>query len=395
LDNDQVIIVGGGIGGLAAALMLGRSGLQVRVLERADEFAEIGFGLQLAPNATRVLRRYGLLDEVLEMAVMPRRLVAMNALTGQELTALDLEQARRRYGAPYIVLHRGDLLEVILRHCRKEPSLILEPAKDVTMVSDRGDHVTVTCRDGSTYHCEVLIGADGLDSIVRPLVIEDELQPTGFVAYRGTVPVDTVDRRVGLDEVVAWMGPDMHFVQYALRRGELYNQVAVFRSQQYQQGRDDWGTPEELDRTFSVACEAVQVALPLLLRNRRWPMHDRLPTSRWSTARVTLLGDAAHPMLQYLAQGACQAIQDGAALAKELPRLDRAGSWATGGVKAALRGYEDRRVEQASRVQRTARTWGEIWHVDGLAMALRDEAFRLRAIDDFSRVDWLWEDGAA
>ena len=395
MGSDQVIVVGGGIGGLAAALILSRAGLRVRVLERNDEFAELGFGLQLAPNATRLLRGYGLLNDVLETAVRPRRLVAMNAVTGQQLTTLDLRQAARRYGAPYIVLHRGDLLEVILRHCRKEPTLILEAAKDVTGVADLGDQVAVTCRDGSTYRCQVLIGADGLDSTVRPLVVNDELRPTGYVAYRGAVPVDTVDRRVGLDEVVAWMGPGMHLVQYALRRGELYNQVAVFRSQQYRQGEPDWGTPEELERVFSVACEAVRVALPSLLRNRRWPMHDRLPVSSWSTGRVTLLGDAAHPMLQYLAQGACQAIEDGAALARELPRLPRTAAWPVEDVKAALRGYGDRRLEQASRVQRTARTWGEIWHVDGLAMALRDEAFRLRATDDFRRVDWLWGESVA
>jgi 3-hydroxybenzoate 6-monooxygenase len=395
MDSDQVIIVGGGIGGLTAALMLSRAGLRVRLLERNDKFAELGFGLQLAPNATRLLREYGLLEDVVETAVRPRRLVAMNALTGQQLTTLDLRQAERHYGFPYIVLHRGDLLEVILRHCRKEPTLALEAAKDVTTVADLGDQVAVTCRDGSAYRCQVLIGADGLDSTVRPLVVDDQLQPTGYVAYRGAVPVELVDRRVGLDEVVAWMGPGMHLVQYALRRGELYNQVAVFRSQEYRQGKPDWGTPEELERVFSVACEAVRVALPSLLRNRRWPMHDRLPVSSWATGRVTLLGDAAHPMLQYLAQGACQAIQDGAALAKELPRLPRTGAWLAKDVKAALRGYEERRLEQASRVQRTARTWGEIWHVDGLAVALRDEAFRLRATDDFRRVDWLWGESVA
>jgi 3-hydroxybenzoate 6-monooxygenase len=395
MDKDQTIIVGGGIGGLTAALLLGRAGLRVRVLERADEFAEIGAGLQLAPNATRLLRRHGLLDDLLERAVMPRRLVAMSAVGGQRLTTLDLERVRARYGAPYIVMHRHDLLQVILEHCRAEPTLTLETTRDVTTVEHSADQVTVTCRDGSTYRAEVLIGADGLSSTVRPSVIDDQLQPTGYVAYRGAVPVDAVDRRVALDEVVAWMGPGMHLVQYALRRGALYNQVAVFRSDEYRQGRQDWGGPEELDRVFTAACEAVRVALPSLRRDRRWAMQDRLPASRWSRARVTLLGDAAHPMLQYLAQGACQAIEDAAALALELGPLRRADAWPIQDVQAALRGYEGRRLAQAGRVQRTARVWGEIWHVDGLAMALRDEAFRLRSPDDLSRVDWLYGDSAA
>jgi 3-hydroxybenzoate 6-monooxygenase len=395
MDRDQTVIVGGGIGGLTAALMLGRAGLRVRVLERADEFAEIGAGLQLAPNATRLLRRYGLLDDLLETAVLPRRLVAMNALTGRRLTTLDLDRVRGRYGAPYIVMHRHDLLQVILEHCRREPALTLETARDVTTVEHAAEQVTVTCRDGSTYHGEVLIGADGLSSTVRPLVVDDELQPTGFVAYRGAVPLDAVDRRVALDEAVAWMGPGMHLVQYPLRRGELYNQVAVFRSDEYRQGRQDWGSPEELDRVFSAACEAVRVAIPALRRDRRWPMHDRLPAPSWSNGRVTLLGDAAHPMLQYLAQGACQAIEDAAALAQELAHLGWADAWPIQDVQAALRGYEGRRLAQAARVQRTARTWGEIWHVDGLAMALRDEALRLRPPDDLSRIDWLYGDSAA
>jgi hypothetical protein len=165
------------------------------------------------------------------------------------LTALDLELVGSRYGAPYIVMHRHDLLEVILRHCRKEPNLALETSKNVTTVSDLGDHVAVTCEDGSTYRSEVLIGADGLNSTVRPLVVDDELQPTGDVAYRGAVPLELVERHCDLDAVVVWIGPGMHFVQYPLRRGELYNQVAVFRSEAYRQGEQDWGTPEELDRS--------------------------------------------------------------------------------------------------------------------------------------------------
>ncbi|MGZ4664295.1 MAG: hypothetical protein ACXV5Q_04400 [Frankiaceae bacterium] len=141
---------------------------------------------------------------------------------------------------------------------------------------------------------------------MRPLIVTDEPICSGYVAYRGAVPIDTVDRRVELDEVVAWMGPGLHLVQYPVRGAKLYNQVAVFRSEEFQRGNPDWGAPDELDKVFSVTCEPVQAAVPSLMRNRRWPMFDRLPAPRWTQGRITLLGDAAHLMLQYLAQGACQ-----------------------------------------------------------------------------------------
>jgi 2-polyprenyl-6-methoxyphenol hydroxylase-like FAD-dependent oxidoreductase len=393
-DQDQVIIVGGGIAGLATALMLAHTGFQVRVLERAGEFTEVGAGLQLAPNATRVLAEYGVLDSVLERAILPGRLVARSAVTGQQLTVLDLEHTRRRYGYPYLVMHRSDLLDVLVQRCRSEPRIVLSAESDVTSVEDAGTGVVVTTRD-ATYRGGILLGADGLHSTVRPLIVTDEPICSGYVAYRGAVPIDTVDRRVELDEVVAWMGPGLHLVQYPVRGAKLYNQVAVFRSEEFQRGNPDWGAPEELDKVFSVTCEPVQAALPSLMRNRRWPMFDRLPAPRWTRGRITLLGDAAHPMLQYLAQGACQAIQDGAALARVLAPLAGEGAPATGDVEQALRAYEQQRLGQASRVQRTARVWGDIWHVDGLAMALRDEAFRLRHPEDFSHIDWLYGNQAA
>jgi salicylate hydroxylase len=393
-DQDQVIIVGGGIAGLATALMLAHTGFRVRVLERAGEFIEVGAGLQLAPNATRVLAEYGVLNSVLERAILPGRMVARSAVTGQQLTVLDLERTRRRYGYPYLVMHRSDLLDVLVQRCRSEPRIALSPDSEVTSVEDAGTQVAVTTRD-ATYRGGILLGADGLHSTVRPLIVTDEPICSGYVAYRGAVPIDTVDRRVELDEVVAWMGPGLHLVQYPVRGATLYNQVAVFRSEEFQRGNPDWGAPEELDKVFSVTCEPVQAALPSLMRNRRWPMFDRLPAPRWTQGRITLLGDAAHPMLQYLAQGACQAIQDGAALARVFAPLAREVAPATADVEQALRGYEQQRLGQASRVQRTARVWGDIWHVDGLAMALRDEAFRLRHREDFSRIDWLYGDQVA
>ncbi len=390
MSTEQVIIAGGGIGGLGAALMLSRRGVRVRVLERAPEFAEVGAGLQLAPNITRMLDEVGVLEKILPLSVLPRRLVFRNAVSGEELTHLDLADARRRYGGPYIVLHRSDLLQALLEAARAEPNVTLHTDHRVTDVEDRGDHVIVRCANGAEYTGQLLVGADGLHSTVRKRIVSDDMVCSGYVAYRGAVPLDAVDRRVSLDDVVVWMGPGLHLVQYPVRAGELYNQVAVFRSQEYLEGKKDWGTPEELDRTYSRMCEAVRVAIPSLQRNNRWPMYDRDPIPSWTKGRITLLGDAAHPMLQYLAQGAGQALLDGAALATSLSGLGN-DPWSGERLAAALGDYERARVEFAGRVQSTARVWGDIWHVDTyVATLLRDEVFRSRDIHDYHLVDWLY-----
>ena len=195
--------------------------------------------------------------------------------------------------------------------------------------------------------------------------------------------------RSELDEVVAWIGPDLHFVQYPLRAGQIYNQVAVFRSPGYAAdpglADGEWGGPEELDEAFRSCCTQVREATGFLWRDRWWPMYDREPLASWTRGRIALLGDAAHPMLQYLAQGACQAIEDAAALTRALaacpgPQL----------IGKALAGYQAERAPHSARVQRTARTWGDIWHVDGVGALLRDELFLHRPAGDYSYTDWLY-----
>jgi 2-polyprenyl-6-methoxyphenol hydroxylase-like FAD-dependent oxidoreductase len=180
--------------------------------------------------------------------------------------------------------------------------------------------------------------------------------------------------------VMLWTGPDMHLVQYPLRRGELYNQVAVFKSARYAPDSDDWGTPDELDQRFAGTADLDQAALAKIRRNRRWPMFDRLPVVRWSTGRITLLGDAAHPMLQYLAQGACQALEDAVALAESLVAYDD--------LDAALRAYEAERVARTGRVQALARAWGDFWHQH--EHTERDALLRARRPDDYGETDWFY-----
>lgn len=391
-ECDEFLVVGGGIGGLAAALALARDGRRVRVLERAEQFAELGAGLQLAPNATRLLQEWGLLDELRELGHEPRRLVLADAVTGRELTALDLTGAFvERYGAPYVLAHRGDLLQLLVRACRRS-GVELEAAREVTTATPTADAVVVECGDGSAYRARAVIAADGLHSRLRALLHDDEPVFSGYVAYRGTLPAGEAVYRADLGDVIAFVGPGLHFVQYALRRGELYNQVAVFRSRRYHRGEPDWGHPAELDEVFAAACPHVRSATGVLWRHQWWPMYDREPVDSWVWRdRVALLGDAAHPMLQYLAQGACQALEDARLLAVAVRRHTPVGALdARSPVGKALADYQAARAARAARVQRNARTWGDIWHSDGLTRALRDEALRRRGPSDYTATDWLY-----
>ena len=385
----DILIVGGGIGGLTAALALARDGYQVRVLEKAAQFAELGAGLQLAPNATRILSRLGVLDRVLDAGVRPRRLLLRSAVTADELTALDLgEPFAARYQAPYVVMHRSDLLAILYEACQAA-GVELCPDSDVRAVTDGADAATAECADGTRHDGTAVIAADGLHSVVRLRFTADQPVCSGFVAYRGTARIDQVTARSGLDEVVAWIGPDLHFVQYPLRAGQIYNQVAVFRSPKYAAcpGLADgqWGGPDELDEAFKACCSRVREATGFLWRDRWWPMYDREPLAVWTGGRIALLGDAAHPMLQYLAQGACQAIEDADALARALAACPGRAL-----IGQALAHYAATRAPHAARVQRTARTWGDIWHVSGVGALLRDELFRRRPADDYRYTDWLY-----
>ncbi|HET8587633.1 MAG TPA: FAD-dependent oxidoreductase [Candidatus Limnocylindria bacterium] len=388
-NSDEVLVVGGGIGGLATALSLVRRGHQVRVLERAKEFTEVGAGIQLAPNATRILIGLGLLDDILEVGVLPRRLVLADAIDGRELTSLSLGDFPERYGGPYVVMHRSDLLRILLENCAAA-GVALDTEAHVTDVEQNPAGVRARCQDGRRFEGRLLLGADGLHSHMRSLFAADEPICSGYVAYRGAVPMSQVEQHADLRDVVAWIGPGMHLVQYPLRSGSMYNQVAVFRSPAFARGESDWGTPTELDSVFAVCCEHVRASVPLLGRDNRWPMYDRLPIQRWTTGRIALLGDAAHPMLQYLAQGACQAIQDAGTLAGALP-TDLTDSTM---VEAALRSYETVRAPHTAQVQANARVWGEIWHCDGVAKLLRDEVLLERRPDDLRHVEWLYGDRA-
>jgi 2-polyprenyl-6-methoxyphenol hydroxylase-like FAD-dependent oxidoreductase len=380
-----LLIVGGGIGGLATALAAARAGYLSHVIEKAPEFTEIGAGLQLAPNATRMLDRLGLLDEIKKHAIFPKRLVLMDAVSGRPITSLELGQEfLEHFGYPYIVMHRGDLLGVEYEACRQNSLITLENNREAVRVEDLLDGARVECADGSVYECDSLVGVDGLWSTTRKVVHDDgDPVPAKFVAYRGTIPIEEAPAESDFNSMLLWVGPDLHFVQYCVKAGKLFNQVAVFRSYRYKEDSDDWGNVDELEEHFSKMCPRVREAVAKIKRNRRWPMLDRLPIPNWTRNRITLLGDAAHPMLQYIAQGACQALEDAVCLGDSLKKHG-------GDAARAFPAYQEPRILRTARVQNAARLFGEIKHVHGVSIMLRNALLAKRMANDYEYFEWLY-----
>ncbi len=381
----DVIVVGGGIGGLSAAFALARKGLRVRVLERSAEFGEVGAGMQIAPNCTRILRTYGLLDEATRLGVRPSSMVMKDAVDGTVLTSLDLADMEQRYGTPYIVIHRSDLHTLFLSACR-EAGVDLRTSQHVTGYDNTGAGARVQLADGTAHEARLVVAADGLHSAARARLVGDEAVNSAYVAYRGAVPIAMVrENGVSATDVVVYVGPRCHFVQYPLRGGEMFNQVAVFESPRARAGQEDWGTPDELDAAYAGMTENIQRGLPLMWRDRWWRMFDRDPVMTWVYGRIALLGDAAHPPLQYIAQGAIMAIEDGYVLAEHV-----AANPGEAGLDQALAAYQAVRPEHCRRVVETSRAWGALWHLDGEKRERRNEILRARDVRDYSFVDWLY-----
>lgn len=389
--NPDIIVVGGGIGGLSAANALARKGLKVRVLEQSAEFGEVGAGLQLGPNCTRILDSYDLLDEAVSLGVLPDTMVMRDAVDGTELTRLDLRDMEKRYGFPYMVIHRSDLHGLFLRSCHAG-GVDLQTSARVTDYSSSADGATVTFADGRTETAQLVIAADGLHSVARAKFVGDAPVNSAYVAYRGTIPVEKLEgRNVDLTEVGVYIGPRCHFVHYGLRGGELLNQVAVFESDKALAGQEDWGTPDELDHAFEGLDPFITDGLPYMWRDKWWRMFDRNPIDNWIYGRVALVGDAAHPPLQYIAQGAIMAIEDGWVLSEHVAQhTEQHDDNVSVDWQRALAAYNAVRPAHCRRVLSTSRAWGNLWHLDGTPRIQRNVLLRARDTYDYSFLDWLY-----
>lgn len=386
LSDKPILIAGGGIGGLATAFALARQNFPVRVFEQSAEFREVGAGIQLGSNIFRALDRIGLKDEMLVEAWQPGKLEMRDALTGEVITTIPLgERFLQRFGYPYAVTHRADIHAVFLDACRLLDLISLETESRVTDFTDTGDGVTLWLDNGETIQGSALIGCDGLWSRIRARIVNDgEPRMSGHIAYRAVLKREDVPSDLWRPDVILWAGPRTHLVHYPLRRGTLYNLVAVFHSNRYREGWNLRGDPEELWKHFGGQRPEVMRLLERVETWNMWVLCDREPVKNWSRGRVTLLGDAAHPMLQYLAQGACMATEDAVTLAETMAAMPD-------DIPAAFQAYQDARYLRTGRVQLMARVCGQFYHAEGVAAELRYELLRNRTPEQaYDSSAWLF-----
>jgi 3-hydroxybenzoate 6-monooxygenase len=387
-SSDSVLIAGGGIGGLAAALVLGRAGHAVTLLEQAAEFGEIGAGIQLGPNIFRMFAYLGLTEKVNQVAYFPPAMGMRDVRTGEQVVRVQMgDTARAAYnGFAYGVIYRKDLHDVLLQACRALPNVTLRTCSGLESFSQDASGVQVKLQNGDIVLGRALIGADGLWSKVRQQIVGDgKPRVSGHIAYRAVLKKEDVPPELWSDEVQLWGGEKTHLVTYPLRRGELYNLVAVFHSNKYDEGWDTFGDNSELTERFKDAHPTVRGLLSKINLWKMWVLCDREPVKNWSQGRVTLLGDAAHPMLQYLAQGAGQAIEDAVVLGKAL-------EYFKGDVEKAFLAYQDKRYLRTARVQLTARFYGDIYHASGVTRELRNQMFQ--SGDEsagFAGLKWMYQ----
>jgi 2-polyprenyl-6-methoxyphenol hydroxylase-like FAD-dependent oxidoreductase len=384
--QDRVLIAGGGIGGLAAALALAQKGIASLVLEKASKLGEIGAGIQLGPNAFHCFDRLGVGEAARGMAVYIDSLRLMDALADGEITHIDLgAEFRARFGNPYAVVHRGDLHGVLLKACNDHALIDLRTHSEVTGYDQDGKSVTARLSDGSTVKGRALIGADGLWSNIRGQVAGDGApRVSGHTTYRSVIPLEQMPEDLRWNAATLWAGPKCHIVHYPLSGWKVFNLVVTYHNHAPEPVAGKPVPVEEVRKGFTHVCERAQN----IIRHGRdwhmWVLCDRDPIDRWIDGRVALLGDAAHPMMQYMAQGACMAMEDAVCLADSLSRYDS--------LETGLATYKTRRVLRTARVQLMSRAMGDhVYHPAGPHAALRDVLMKAKSQDQWlDTLEWLY-----
>ena len=382
-----ILIAGGGIGGLAAALGLAKKGFSVRVLEKSPVLGEIGAGIQLGPNAFHAFDYLGVGEAARAMAVFIDKLRLMDALSGEEITHIDLgEEFRARFKNPYAVVHRGDLYGVFLKGCRAQPRIELSVDSEVLSYEQDGTSVTIRLVSGEQIRGSVLIGADGLWSNVRKQVVGDgPPRVSGHTTYRSVIPTERMPEDLRWNAATLWAGPKCHLVHYPLSDWKVFNLVVTCHNDAPEPVAGKPVPMAEVMQGFGHINERAQKIIQHGSDWKLWVLCDREPVENWVDGKVTLLGDAAHPMLQYMAQGACMAMEDAVCLAHMMDAHPD-------DIGKALTAYAEGRVVRTARVQLQSRAMGEhVYHPSGAHALVRNAIMRAKTSENwYDDLAWLY-----
>jgi 3-hydroxybenzoate 6-monooxygenase len=388
MPNDRpILIAGGGIGGLATAIGLAQKGYKSLVLERAQQLGEIGAGIQLGPNAFHAFDYLGVGNEARKMAVYIDRLRLMDAMSGEDIASIPLDEPfRKRFKNPYAVVHRGDLHGVFLRACREHPLVELRTNSEVVGYESEGTYTIALLKSGERMSGTGLIGADGLWSRVRDQLVGDGApRVTGHTTYRSVIPYDDMPEDLRWNAATLWAGEKCHLVHYPLSGGKAFNLVVTCHNNAPAPVTNVPASHDEVMKGFSHVAPLARKIIEHGKDWRLWVLCDRDPILNWTSGRVTLLGDAAHPTLQYMAQGACMAMEDGVCLSHEVEAAD-------GDLATAFEIYRQKRVHRTARIQLQSRLIGDhIYHPSGAHAALRNTMMRSMSADDYyDSLQWLY-----
>jgi salicylate hydroxylase len=394
MNTPHAVIAGAGIGGLCTAICLARRGWRINLYEKAKFLEEVGAGLQLSPNASAILRELGLIDHLARFALYPKAITVRRARDGATLARMPLEDAEQRWSAPYLVVHRADLQRVLLDAAAGASGISLVTDAAVNGIEPGENSVSVVIRRGAIslkVGGDCLIGADGVRSFVRQSLGLPSARFSRKTAWRALVEAVCVPAAMRRLETTLWVGRGAHLVHYPLRSGAVINVVAIV-DENFASGEESFwsslGDPRFLEGRFEGWDGTARELLRAAPGWRKWPLFDCRPTANWVSGRVALMGDAAHAMLPFLAQGAAQTIEDAAALSAALDQGED--------IESGLRSYQAARHARATRVQRESRRHAAIYHLGGPAAFLRDATFRaLSGAKILARYDWLYDAGNA
>ncbi|CDH31059.1 3-hydroxybenzoate 6-monooxygenase [Xenorhabdus bovienii] len=383
--TQSAIIVGGGIGGAAAALSLAKVGIKVLLLEQANEIGEIGAGIQLGPNAFSALDSLGIGEIARERAVFTDYIAMMDAMDANEVVRVDTGQVFRDYfGGPYAVIHRADIHDTVWQAALKNSLVSYRTATKVVEVNITQNDAEVIDEKGNSYKADVLIGCDGGKSIIRDSTLNDKPRVTGHVVYRAVIEREDMPEDLRINAPVLWGGPHCHLVHYPLRGGSQYNLVVTFHSRQQEEWGVTDGSKEEVMSYFDTIHPRPRQMLDKPTSWRRWATADREPVESWGTGRVTLLGDAAHPVAQYMAQGACMALEDAVTLGEAVKACN-------GNAIEAFKLYQAVRIPRTARIVWSTREMGRLYHAKGVEREVRNLLWKGKTQQDYYKaLEWLY-----